>query len=181
MKFGIFSKNGLRQARRFITFRRILLFVVLTAVLIWFFNWRRNLGVQTVINGTVEGFESGDPVMATAYLSDQYHDEYGYTRSDIVDIVKELLRELEAINITIENREIEFRGPEASVDIRFKVVATYGPQRGYLAGSPQEAASVRIDLVRESEGWRVVKAGRLRNTMDKREHSPPGKEGSDER
>jgi len=159
-----FHRSYFKKIGRFFTLKRCFLIIFLGVICIWFVHWKRNLEVQTVIGKTIEGFETADIVLATAYISEEYHDDYGYVRADIIDIVKKIFKEFKTINITIEDRRIEFEAQSVTVEIRFKAVATYGPQRGYIVGSPMDSAEITIFISKEDSGWRIQKASKLRNT-----------------
>jgi hypothetical protein len=114
--------------------------------------------INRVIRETIRGVESSDQILTLAYISDSYHDGYGYSKSDLGDIARRAFSEFEDIRVHIISRKIERSHDSATVVLEIKVVAAYGPQRGYIIGSPQESRRVVLDFAFESDGWRIIKA-----------------------
>jgi hypothetical protein len=121
-----------------------------------YFRWQMHREIKELLNNSIHGVETGNVGLATAFISKNYHDKLGYVRNDIIDIAKDAFKELKEIHITITNQTITKTQEVCLVSIDFKAVATVGPERGYIAGTPQRAEKVNLHLNKEENGWRIV-------------------------
>jgi PAS domain-containing protein len=112
--------------------------------------------IKQVIRESIAGIETEDMGLTVAYVSERYLDQFGYRKSDLISIARDLFREMDNIAIHISTMEIDRDGDQTEVQITFRTVATYLHQRGYILGDPSQPAVVKLVLTRENEGWRII-------------------------
>jgi hypothetical protein len=136
--------------------------LVLSSIIFAFIRWNADRDIKILLNSSIKGIENGEAGEATAFISKNYHDRFGYTRSDILEIAHDGFRELKEIHITIIRQSLEKSGNNCKITLDFKAVATVGPERGYIAGSPQQPERVILTLQKEPSGWRIVQIDGLK-------------------
>ena len=112
--------------------------------------------IHQAIKTSIRGIETEDISVALAYVSDDYHDELGFTCLDLRNMARQMFSGFEDIRVHIVSSRISRGGETADADLKVKVVATYGPQRGYLVGSPEDSQVLSLHFRLEPAGWRVI-------------------------
>ncbi len=128
----------------------------LVGMLMYVRSDRRAIGIM--VDRSIDAIESEDRALLSALISESYRDDFGYGRSDVLAIAQDFFDAFDDINVTVESEKIEIDGRHATMDVQFKVVVSYEGQRGYIAGAPQQAETIRLNLAREPPGWQVVRA-----------------------
>ncbi|GEM_PF-6797008 len=155
-------KNDRRRDRKVSTLIRprhlIPIAVTIGLISLLFYLRSDRRAIRIMVDHGVDAIESEDRSLLFALVSQSYHDDLGYDRSDVLGIAQDFLDAFDEINVTVESMTIALEGRQATVEVQFKVVVSYEGQRGYLAGAPQTAETIRLGLAREKQGWRVVRA-----------------------
>lgn len=157
------AKPRIKQEWR-VLFISCLSLLILVTTVIWLRSDRR--AIKSAFYDTIESIETENLIQLSNHISDQYRDDLGYSKGDIVEIAKDAIDMLEAINISVETLEIVLAKDKVELEVAFKVVATVEGQRGYLLGNPQRPETAHLWVTKESNEWRIVKVSypRLQGT-----------------
>jgi hypothetical protein len=111
--------------------------------------------IARVIEAGEKAIEAKDLDGSMKRLSYNYSDEYGLTYLQIKKFLEKFFQEFEEIEIEKDVLKIEVKDEEAQASMNLRVIITVQNQRGYLIGSSESPANIKIDLEKVRTKWLV--------------------------
>jgi hypothetical protein len=97
-----------------------------------------------------------DPENAARFLSSDYRDSLGLTKTVLAKILERTYQEFDSPQIELlEPPRIQVRGDQAVVHANLKVSALYRGRRNFLLGDEHGPNAVRLTFSRFPEGWKL--------------------------
>lgn len=110
-----------------------------------------------VIEAGEKSIEAKDLEGCMKRLSYNYSDEYGLSYLQVKKFLERFFQEFQEIEIDKEIFEISVKEDEAQVSMNIRVMVTLQKQKGYLIGSGEKPAEIKIVLERVRTKWLVKK------------------------
>lgn len=113
-----------------------------------------------VIKRMIEGFECEQPAEVHKHLSENYKDDYGHTYSNLPEQLQRVFDVIANPTVIVDQKKLEYRRNKlhhAVVRLKFKLIAEVEGMRGYIIGNPTQSATAEVEMVKEKDGWKVVK------------------------
>ncbi|MEK6693040.1 MAG: hypothetical protein AABY44_06405 [Nitrospirota bacterium] len=111
--------------------------------------------IARVIEAGEKSLEAKDLEGCMKRLSYNYSDEYGLSYLQIKKFLEKFFQEFQEIEIEKEILKIEVKDDEAQASMNIRVIVTIQNQRGYLIGSSESLANIKIDLEKVRTKWLV--------------------------
>ncbi len=108
-----------------------------------------------VIEAGEKAIEAKDLDGCMKRLSYNYSDEYGLGYLQVKKFLERFFQEFEEIEIEKDVLKIEVKDEEAQASMNLRVIVTVQNQRGYLIGSSESPANIKIDLEKVRTKWLV--------------------------
>lgn len=135
------------------------LIVVAAALIIKFVFASENKKILKVIYEGKAAVEAEDVPKCMTHVSLQYLDDYGLRYLVVQRILTEAFKTFDGFKVLLDNIEIEVDNNKekavASFDLR--IIVTIQNQPGYLVGTNDGPAKVRMYFIKERLKWQVIK------------------------
>lgn len=114
--------------------------------------------LKTIYEGSA-AVEAEDAARCMSYVSLQYLDDYGLKYLVVQRILTEVFKTFDGFKVLLDNIEITVDDNKekavASFDLR--IIVTLQNQPGYLVGTNDGPARVKIHFIKERLKWQVIK------------------------
>ena len=122
--------------------------------------------VNAIVRGLPEPLNRNDLPAFMAFISEDYHDQYG-SRSQLEGRVREALEIIEPGSITVSSVDVETDADRAKVRLmaHAKPVRSFDPVLGDLADTAQHVRLL-LKFQHEGQAWRIIHSEVLLSTMN---------------
>ncbi|MBI5181784.1 MAG: hypothetical protein HZA06_02600 [Nitrospirae bacterium] len=118
--------------------------------------------ILSIIKEGKAAIEAEDAAKSMSYVSLQYSDDYGLKYLMVQRILIEVFKEFDGFNVILNNIEIEVNEDKAIATFDLRVNVTLHNQQGYLVGTNDGPARVKMDFIKERFKWQVVKVAGIK-------------------
>jgi hypothetical protein len=134
----------------------VCLAVLILSPLIIYFLWPSDESrIKKLFREGAEAIEQEKTEDVMAKVSFNYRGEDGLTYLLIKEGMGRFSREMSAIKIEYEIKNITVKDASAIADLDIRVIASYGKDTGYAAGDAAKPAHMRFFLEKERTRWLV--------------------------
>lgn len=142
----------------------ILIIIVIAAIVIKFLLVSEKSRILKVINEGRAAIEAEDIEKSMSHVSLQYSDDYGIKYLIVKRILIDVFKEFDGFKVLLDNVEIEVNKKEGTAAAAFdlRVIVTLHNQPGYLVGSTDSPAKIKMYFIKERLKWQVVKVSGIR-------------------
>ena len=141
-----------------------LIIIIVAAIIIKFLLVSEKSRILKVINEGKAAVEAEDVDRCMSHVSLQYSDDYGLKYLIVKRILIDVFKEFDGFKVLLDSIEIEVNKKEgtavASFDLR--IIVTLHNQPGYLVGSTDSPAKIKMHFIKERLKWQVVKVSGIK-------------------
>jgi hypothetical protein len=132
-----------------------LAFLILSSLVIYFLWPSDESRIKKLFREGAEAIEQKKTEDVMAKVSFNYRGEDGLTYLLIKEGMGRFSREMSAIKIEYEIKNITVKDASAIADLDIRVIASYGKDTGYAVGDAAKPAHMRFFLEKERARWLV--------------------------
>ena len=140
----------------------ILMIIVIAAIIVKFFLVSEKSRILKVINEGRAAVEAEDVEKSMSHVSLQYSDDYGIKYLIVKRILIDVFKEFDGFKVLLDNIEIEVKEDKAVASFDLRIIVTLHNQPGYLVGSTDSPAKIKVYFVKERLKWQVIKVSGIR-------------------
>ncbi|MFZ3066271.1 MAG: hypothetical protein WA277_13425 [Nitrospirota bacterium] len=140
----------------------ILIIIVIAAAIIKFILVAEKSRILKVINEGRAAVEAEDIEKSMSHVSLQYSDDYGLKYLIVKRILIDVFKEFDGFKVLLDNIEIEVKEDKAVASFDLRIIVTLHNQPGYLVGSTDSPAKIKVYFVKERLKWQVIKVTGIR-------------------
>ena len=141
-----------------------LIIIAIAAIIIKFLFVSEKSRILKVINEGRAAVEAEDVDKCMSYISLQYSDDYGLKYLIVKRILTDVFKEFDGFKVMLDDVEIEVNNKEKTAVAAFdlRIIVTLHNQPGYLVGSTDSPAKIKMYFIKERLKWQVVKVTGIR-------------------
>ncbi len=123
---------------------------------IYFFLPTDEAKIRTLFKESARAVEKEDLEAVMKAVSLTYRDDHGMTYLYVKEVFRRLFQQFDGIEVRYGRMHIDVREKTARAEIEIRVIALFGPEKGYLAGSMTEPLHPTFTLGKERMSWKVT-------------------------
>ena len=141
-----------------------LIIIAIAAIIIKFLFVSEKSRILKVINEGRAAVEAEDVDKCMSYISLQYSDDYGLKYLIVKRILTDVFKEFDGFKVMLDDVEIEVNNKEKTAVAAFdlRIIVTLHNQPGYLVGTTDSPAKIKMYFIKERLKWQVVKVMGIR-------------------
>ena len=141
-----------------------LIIIAIAAIIVKFLLVSEKNRILKVINEGRTAVEAEDVDKCMSYISLQYSDDYGLKYLIVKRILTDVFKEFDGFKVMLDDVEIEVNKKEKTAVAAFdlRIIVTLHNQPGYLVGSTDSPAKIKMYFIKERLKWQVVKVSGIR-------------------
>ena len=141
-----------------------LIIIAIAAIIIKFLFVSEKSRILKVINEGRAAVEAEDVDKCMSYISLQYSDDYGLKYLIVKRILTDVFKEFDGFKVMLDDVEIEVNNKEKTAVAAFdlRIIVTLHNQPGYLVGTTDSPAKIKMYFIKERLKWQVVKVTGIR-------------------
>lgn len=140
----------------------ILIIIIIAAIIIKFLLVSDKSRILKVINEGRAAVEAEDVEKCMSHISLQYSDDYGLKYLIVKRILIDVFKEFDGFKVLLDNIEIEVKEDKAVASFDLRIIVTLHNQPGYLVGSTDSPAKIKVYFVKERLKWQAIKVSGIR-------------------
>jgi hypothetical protein len=140
----------------------ILIIIIIAAIVIKFLLVSEKSRILKIINEGRAAVEAEDVEKCMSHISLQYSDDYGLKYLIVKRILTDVFKEFDGFKVLLDNIEIEVKEDKAVASFDLRIIVTLHNQPGYLVGSTDSPAKIKVYFVKERLKWQVIKVSGIR-------------------
>jgi hypothetical protein len=130
---------------------------LLLSYLAWEWYLSPRARVERFLGRMAEATEEKDVDTLMAAISREYSDFRGMDYETLAGLIERGFADVDRVNVTLEGVRAQVEGASARASFDLMVVAVKGDERYLLVGRPMAPEKIRVDLLLESGGWKILK------------------------
>jgi len=135
----------------------LLLFLIAAPIIIYLLWSSDESRIKKLFKEGSRAIEKEDLDAVMSKVSFNYRDEYGMTYLYIKETMKSVFQKMDHIKIESESLKINIKDGTATADTDISIIATIGPDTGYILGDVSKPAHLKFTLEKERAKWLVTK------------------------
>ena len=141
-----------------------LIIIAIAAIIVKFLLVSEKNRILKVINEGRTAVEAEDVYKCMSYISLQYSDDYGLKYLIVKRILSDVFKEFDGFKVVLDDVDIEVNNKEKTAVAAFdlRIIVTLHNQPGYLVGSTDSPAKIKMYFIKERLKWQVVKVSGIR-------------------
>jgi hypothetical protein len=142
----------------------ILIVIIIAAIIVKFLLVSEKSRILKVINEGRTAVEAEDVDKCMSYISLQYSDDYGLKYLIVKRILTDVFKEFDGFKVMLDDVEIEVNKKEKTAVAAFdlRIIVTLHNQPGYLVGTTDSPAKIKMYFTKERLKWQVIKVSGIR-------------------
>jgi hypothetical protein len=114
--------------------------------------------IRKVITGAAEAVMREDVDGLMEHISFNYRDAHGGSYLLVGKRAEAAFRRYDSLDVTADIVNMDVEESRAEVYLKVTIIASQGPDRGYILGDAEKARDVKIGLEKSAYEWKIINA-----------------------